>query len=103
MKPADPPLFLSSRDEDILRAIYTFRYMTARDVAYLLYSPTILNYVRSRLARLAGGVDLATHTYLCRFQMPTPTGKGEKIFTLGVKGRDFLQEAGLPVDWYFRP
>jgi hypothetical protein len=101
MKSTSPPLFLSPRDEDILRAIYAFRYMTARDIAYLWFSPTVLNYVRHRLARLSGGADLAPHTYLCRFQMP---GVGEKIFTLGVKGRDFLQhEAGLPVDWYFRP
>jgi hypothetical protein len=102
MKPAAPPLFLSSRDEDILRAVHHFRYMTAKDVAYLLFSPTILNYVRHRLARLAGGIDLATHTsYLCRFSLP---GTGEKIFTLGAKGRDFLErEAGLTVDFYFRP
>jgi hypothetical protein len=101
MKPVPPPLSLTPKDEDILRAVYTFRYMTARDVAYLAFSPRILNYVRHRLARLSGGMDLAPHPYLCRFQLP---GTGEKIFTLGAKGRDFLQrEAGLPVDWYFRP
>jgi hypothetical protein len=101
MKTVSPPLFLSPRDEDILRAVHTFRYMTAKDVAYLWFSPTVLNYVRHRLARLAGGTDLAPRTYLCRFQLP---GSGEKIFTLGVKGRDYLQrEAGMSVDWYFRP
>jgi hypothetical protein len=87
----------------MLKALYDYRYMTAKDMAYLLFSPTILNYVRGRLARLAGGEDFATHTYLCRFQMPSVI-KGEKIFTLGVKGRDFIQQVcGLPVDWYFRP
>jgi hypothetical protein len=101
MKPVPPPLALTSRDEDILRAMYAFRYMTAKDVAYLWFSPTVLNYVRQRLARLSGGADLAPRSYLCRFQLP---GTGERIFTLGVKGRDFLQrEAGLNVDWYFRP
>jgi hypothetical protein len=98
------PFILTPRDEQILRVLYDFRYMTARDMAYLRFSPTILNYVRSRLARLSGGADLQPNTYLCRFQLPTISGKGEKIFTLGVKGRDFLErEAGLPVDWYFRP
>jgi hypothetical protein len=101
MKPVTTPLFLTPRDEDILRAVYNFRYMTAKDVAYRLFSPTILNYVRNRLSRLSGGTDLAAHTYLCRSSLP---GTGEKIFTLGAKGRDFLaREAGLTVDFYFRP
>jgi hypothetical protein len=43
MKPRPPPLFLSPRDEDILRAAYAFRYITAKDLTYLWFSPTILN------------------------------------------------------------
>ena len=97
------PLILTPRDEDMLNALHTYRYMSAKDMAYLLFSPRILNYVRSRMVRLAGGEDFAAHAYLCRFQLPTTTQKGEKIFTLGARGRHFLQEAGLPVDWYFRP
>lgn len=100
-----PPLLLTSRHEQILRAMYDFRYLTALDVAHLLYAPTSLTYVRRILSALAGGEDLQTNTYLCRFQLPTAsTGNREKIYTLGVKGRDFLaKELGLPVDWYFRP
>jgi hypothetical protein len=99
------PLILTPRDEEMLRAIYQFRYMTAKDMAYLLFTPRILNYVRHRLSRLAGDKDLATHTYLCRFQLPkVGVGRPEQIFTLGAKGRDFVErEAGLSVDWYFRP
>jgi hypothetical protein len=103
--PRKQHILLTPRDEEILRAVYTYRYMTAKDMAYLLFSPQVLNYVRHRLARLAGGKDFATHTYLCRFQMPkVGVGRPEQIFTLGAKGRDFVErEAGLPVDWYFRP
>jgi Replication-relaxation len=96
-------LILTPRDEEMLRALYDYRYMSARDMAYLLFSPRVLNYVRGRMVRLAGGEDFATNSYLLRFQLPTTTNKGEKIFTLGSKGRDFLQQTGLPVDWYFRP
>ena len=103
-KPRPPSLALTARDEAILHEFYQFRYMTARDVASLGFSPTSLTYVRALLARLSGGTDLATQSYLCRFQLPTLTGTGEKIFTLGVKGREYLQrEAGMSVDWYFRP
>ncbi len=100
-----PPLILTPRDEQILKAVYTYRYMTAKDLAYLLFSPRILNYVRQRMTRLAGGKDFATHTYLCRFQLPkVGIGRPEQIFTLGAKGRDFIErEAGFLVDWYFRP
>jgi hypothetical protein len=97
------PLILAPRDEQMLNALYAYRYMTARDMAYLLFSPRVLNYVRSRMVRLAGEEDFATNAYLVRFQLPTITHKGEKIFTLGSKGRDFLQQTGLPIDWYFRP
>ena len=92
------------QDEQILSRL-PYRYMTARDMAYLLFSPHVLNYVRARLARLAGGTDFATQTYLCRFQLPkVGIGRPAQIFTLGAKGRDFLEHvAGFMVDWYFRP
>jgi hypothetical protein len=51
---------------------------------------------------LAGGEDLKTHSYLCRFGLPS-VGNAERIFTLGAKGRSFLAERGLPMNWYFRP
>jgi hypothetical protein len=99
------PLILTSRDEEILRALHQYRYMTAEDMAYLLFSPKSIAYVRRRLSRLSGNADFHTHTYLCRFPLPkVGLGRPEKIFTLGVKGRDFLQRVwGLPVDWHFRP
>ena len=98
------PLALTLKDEAILKTIYTYRYVTTLDIAYLLFRPTYLPYVRKRLARLAGGKDLQENTYLCRFYLPSVAGNRERIFTLGSKGRDFLQGVlGHNVDWYFQP
>ena len=98
------PLTLTLKDEEILKAIYTYRYVTTLDIAHLLFRPTYLPYVRQRLARLAGGKDLQENTYLCRFYLPSVAGNRERIFTLGSKGREFLQGVlGHNVDWYFQP
>jgi len=60
--------------------------------------------VRSRLTRLSGGDDLEKNTYLCRFRLHSTKGNPERIFTLGTKGREFLQhQKGKQVDWYFQP
>jgi hypothetical protein len=96
------PLIISTRDEGILRSIYQYRYMTALDVAWLLFKSSSLTHVREILSALAGGEDLRTHTYLCRFGLPS-VGNSLRVFTLGVKGRRFLAERGFPMNWYFRP
>jgi hypothetical protein len=98
------PLILTPRDEEILKALHTYRYMTAKDVAYHLLKPQSAPYFRRLLMRLAGE-DFHTHTYVCSFPLPkVGMGRPEKIFTLGAKGRDFLaREENLPSDWYFRP
>jgi Replication-relaxation len=100
----EKPLVLTPKDEEILKAIYTYRYTTTLDIAHLLFRPTYLPYVRSRLARLAGGKDLQENTYLCRFKLPATEGNRERIFTLGNKGRAFLKDIhGYVLDWYFQP
>ena len=96
------PLILTLRDENILRAIYEYRYMTAFDVAWLLFKPTSKTHVREILTTLAGGSDLQTHSVLCRFGLPS-VGNAERVFTLGAKGRGFLSERGFLITWYFRP
>ena len=98
------PLILTPRDEQMLKALYDYRYMTATDMAYLLFSPHTVPYARRLLSRLSGG-DFHTRAYAYCFHLPkVGLGRPQKIFTLGVKGRDFLAwELGLPVDWYFRP
>ena len=90
--------------EEILKAIYFYRYVTALDIAHLLYSPSSLTHVRERLASLSGGADFVTHQYLYRVRLPTGAGNRPKVFTLGSRGRDYLaNELGMPINWYFRP
>lgn len=98
------PLTLSPRDEEVLASVYRYRFVTSLDIAHLLFRPSYLPYVRSRLTRLSGGNDLEVNTYLCRFRLHTTRGNPERIFSLGSKGRQFLQsQMGKQVDWYFRP
>ena len=104
LAPSPKPLQLSSRDEEILASVYRYRFVTSLDIAHLLFRPSYLPYVRSRLTRLSGGEDLEENTYLCRFRLHATRGNPERIFTLGTKGREFLQsQMGKQVDWFFRP
>src|SRR4051794_30973929 len=92
------PFILGKPHEEILKAVYFYRYMTALDVAYLLYSPKSLTHVREVLAALSGGEDFKTAHYLYRFRLPS-IGNSERVYTLGSKGRDYLaSELGMPVD-----
>ena len=99
------PLLLTPRHEQILQAVYEYRYVTAQDIATLLFSKGSLAYARKQLSALAGGQDQASRQYLYRFPFPSgAAGNRERIFTLGALGRDFLANVlGIPVDWYFRP
>src|SRR4051812_6109459 len=99
------PFILTRRMEEILIAVHDYRYVTALDMAHLLFSPGSKPYVLELLTTLAGKKDFQEVQYLYRFQLPhTKTGNTERIFTLGSQGRDFLTtEVGLPVMWHFRP
>jgi protein involved in plasmid replication-relaxation len=96
---------LTDRDQEILKVIHFYRYMTAIDVAYRLFSPSSRTHVREILTSLAGGGDKKPDQYLFRFGMPKATvGNVERIYTLGNRGRDFLvNHTDLPINWYFRP
>jgi hypothetical protein len=99
------PVIITPRIEEILKAVHFYRYMTAIDITYLLFSAGSVTHVRDILKLLCGGNDCIDNHYLYRFPLPQFTsGKTEKVFTLGAKGRDFLvSELGLSADWYFRP
>jgi hypothetical protein len=98
------PLILTPRDEEILDTVYRYRYVTSLDIAHLLFKPSYMPYVRKRLSRLSDGDDLQENAFLCRFKLPSTEGNRERIFTLGNKGREFLEkEKGKLVDWHFRP
>src|SRR5688572_14970170 len=95
---------LAPREEQILRTIHYYRYITAQDVLTLHFPPTLKKYNQSLLASLAGNTDLDTHNYLCRFTLPSLHKRSqEKVYVLGSRGRRVLQALGLPVSWYFRP
>jgi hypothetical protein len=95
---------LTPRDEEILKAVHYYRYVTARDIAHQQFSKSSLNYVREQLTELSGNTDLDQNNYLCRFNLPTATMKRqEKVFVLGAKGKRLLQRMGIPAMWYFRP
>lgn len=54
---------LSSRDEQIVKAVAYHRYMTADDICRLLFAPSSITHVRELLTKLA-------KTDLYRFRMP---------------------------------
>ena len=99
--PAKP---LTPTEEEILRTISTYRYMSALDVAYSLFSPNSLSYVRHLLSVLCGGKDYQDRNFLYRFPVPTAkAGNRERVYTLGAAGRALVEEFGIPVEWYYRP
>jgi hypothetical protein len=95
---------ISSRQEEMLQSIHQLRYVTAWDMTRLFYTPTSINHVREMLSLLSGKRDYAERHYLYRFPLPnTRIGNTEKIYTLGSRGRAYLQSQGMSIDWYFRP
>lgn len=99
------PFILTPRIEEILRTVHFYRYMTALDVACRLFSPASLTHARELLKILCGGDDCVHNQYLFRFALAQASGgKAEKVFTLGSRGKDYLQsECAFASDWYFRP
>jgi Replication-relaxation len=74
------------------------------DMTRLLYTTTSINHVREILSLLSGKKDYADRQYLYRFPLPTTRiGNSEKIYTLGSRGRAYLQSCGMECDWHFRP
>jgi Replication-relaxation len=110
MKPKrspEPPAHatpLSPTEEEILKTVHTYRYMTALDVVYSLFSPKSVTHVRSILSTLSGGLDHQERQLLYRFPLPTAQkGNRERIYTLGAAGREAMKSVGLPSEWYYRP
>lgn len=98
------PVVVTGKFEDVLKAVNFYRYMTALDVAHLLYSQAGIVRVRSRLTKLSGG-DFVDGEYLYRLRLANvPRGNPERIYTIGARGRDYLTSMlGVTVGWYFRP
>jgi hypothetical protein len=99
------PLILTEPLARILRAVAFYRFVQIQDLCHLFYSQTSITYARALLSQLSGG-DGKTHRYLYRFQLPSVHSGGigaERIYTLGSRGRDFMEKSGFKVDWYYRP
>src|SRR2546429_1872042 len=95
---------LTKRHEEMLQSIHQLRYVTAWDMTRLFYTSTSINHVREILSELSGKKDYQERHYLYRFPLPnTRIGNTEKIYTLGSRGRAYLQTQGMSVDWHFRP
>lgn len=106
MKPGErgKPFVLGESGEAVLRAVNFYRYITALDVAHLLYSPSSMTRVRSLLASMCGGGDFVGGEYLYRFCLPSVSGGNpERIYILGSRGREALESEGVSVSWYHRP
>jgi hypothetical protein len=121
--PQPPPLILTPKDEEILQAFATYRFLTAQEITHLYYSGWVgkklkangsfpigsLTYARSRLAALSGNQDitdkdLAYGYPLWRAGFPTgKRGANEKILALSLTGRRMLERLGIPVSWHLRP
>ena len=92
---------ITEADRSILLALGRFHYLTAAQASRLLY-PNLNDdhrYMQRRLKRL---VD---NDYVLRLRaLPMPRyGQAPHVFTLGRKGRTYLQQLGFPVEPYFRP
>lgn len=92
------PVIISERDDEILHAVYTYRYLTALEVTRLFYSKGSLKYVRDNLSALV------ENDYLFRFNLPTTTlGKSPYVYTLGSKGIKYLKSLDVKEMFTFRP
>jgi hypothetical protein len=103
-KKTQRPLVLTPREEEILRAVSVYRFVTVQDITHLFFSRGSVTYARSLLARLCGGRDYQEREYLFRFPMATQSrGSPENVYTLGQLGREFLESLGQTVAWDSRP
>lgn len=100
--PPRGPLRIGAVDEEILRAVNRFQYMTVAQVGLLLYphAHDQNRYVQRRLRALVEA------GYLLRLrELPTPRiGSAPHIFTLADKGRRFVAGRGeVLASSYYRP
>ena len=103
-KTAHLPLVLTPREEEILRAVSVYRFMTVQDITHLFFARGSVTYARQLLSRLCGGRDGQEREYLFRFPLPSPRrGSPENVYTLGSAGREFLESLGQTVAWDARP
>jgi len=88
---------LSTRDSDILEAVYTFHYLTVPQLTRLIYGTKSDHFTNEQVKRLTEA------GYLYRFPLPdSKRGNKQLIATLDSKGIKHLKETGKD-GLYFRP
>jgi hypothetical protein len=94
-----PPIQVGRPKQRLLEAIGRFDYLTAPQLAQLLYCPSSLTYVQDHLKQLyhAG--------YVRRVWIPTitPNGSSPATYTLDRKGHAWLAQQGRVLASRFRP
>ncbi len=90
---------LGTPEQAILRAIHRYHYLTARQLARLLYRPTSLNYVQEHLKLLTEAKFLVTR-HLPRRQ---PKGSTPYVYALGNKGAKALEQMGIELPRAVKP
>lgn len=81
---------LSERDEDILRALHTYRYLTVRQVTRLFFAASSKNHAGEYLKRLTN------QQYVYRFPLPsTRKGNPEFVYILAYAGVRYLRSLGV--------
>lgn len=80
------PVIISERDDAIIHAVYTYRYLTSEQITRLFFSKGSGSHVRVIIKSLSDA------EYLYRFHLPVRT-KGEipYVYTLGSKGMKYLK------------
>lgn len=78
-------------DDDILRAVWRYHYLTIDQITRLHYSPKARTTASTRLKKLAEA------GYLHRIVVPARLGNGPLVYALANRGLRFLASAGLPI------
>jgi hypothetical protein len=92
---------INKADETMLCALARFHYLTTAQVSRLVY-PNLSDENRYAQRRLKQLVD---DQYLLRLRaLPAPRyGQAPHVFTLGKRGRQYLEALGVRIRPYFRP
>src|SRR3954470_17849092 len=93
---------LSASDQEILRKVNRFRFLTSAQANRLLWPNNTRDkgrYAQLRLGRLSKDAYLQPLTNLPRPQV----GRARTVFALGWRGRKALVALGEQVDTYYRP
>jgi hypothetical protein len=118
--PQPTPLILTPKDEEILKYFAEYRFLTAQDIAHLIWvgkPPTAkasspassLTFRRARLSALSGNQDITdeplTYGYpLWRIGFPTGRlGNQQRIWCLSATGAEIIKQLGHPMPWHVNP